>query len=156
MKEQISAFMDDELDTQSSAHLLTALEGDTKLHECWTMYHLIGDGMRDAPQFSAGFQQRLMQRLEQEPTVLAPPRKTVFRPPLILSAAASVAAVLFVGWMVLQQQTAPKSALPTMAENAVSAESVDSYLLAHHDFAPENGMQTAYYMRPTAYQGNDR
>jgi len=153
MKDQISALMDDELDTAASAHLFTALNADDKLGECWALYHMIGDSMRGDPQLSPGFQKRVMRQLEQEPAVLAP-RKISYKPSFMLSAAASVAAVLFVGWMVMQQQTQSTPTAPTLAQNNVSAESVQPYLLAHHEQSPENGMQTAYYLRPAAYSAN--
>lgn len=152
MKDQISALMDDELDTATSSHLFAALNADDKLSECWALYHAIGDSMRGDPQFTPDFQKRLMRRLAQEPTVLAP-RKPSYKPSFMLSAAASVAAVLFVGWMVLQQQAQSIPAAPSLAQNNVSAESVQSYLLAHHEQSPENVMQTAY-MRPVAYSGS--
>jgi len=95
-----------------------------------------------------------MQRLENEPTVLAPRRKS-YKPPLMLSAAASVAAVAFVGWIALQQQTqAPTPAAPVLAQNNISPESVKSYLLAHQELSPENNMHAAYYVHPVAYAGN--
>lgn len=157
MKDQISALMDNELDVESSGHLFTALNADSKLGESWALYHMIGDSMRGAPQFSPDFQQRLMRRLEQEPAILAPRRKPIFKPSFTLSAAASVAAVLFVGWMAVQQQARHPADAPvpaTVARNNVSPESVNSYLLAHHELSLDNGMQASYYVRPVAYAGN--
>jgi sigma-E factor negative regulatory protein RseA len=157
MKDQISALMDDELDVGSSPHLFKALDSDDKLRECWSTYHLIGDSMRGAMHLSPDFHQRLMQQIEAEPTVLAPRRKTVMSPSFIMSAAASVAAVMFVGWMVLQQQVqspAQEMNASTLAQNNVSPESVNAYLLAHHELSPESSMQTAYYARPVAYTEN--
>ena len=43
MKEQISALMDDELDTDSLDHLFRAVKSDKDLGACWAHYHLIGD-----------------------------------------------------------------------------------------------------------------
>jgi sigma-E factor negative regulatory protein RseA len=59
--------------------------------------------------------------------------------------------------MVLQQQVqspAQEISAATIAQNNVSPESVNSYLLAHHELSPESGMQTAYYARPVAYTEN--
>lgn len=154
MKDQISALMDDELDSAASEHLFEAMKKDSEFYECWSTYHLIGDSLRGTPQFSSDFHQRLMQRIEAEPTVLAPkPRMTVKRAHL-MSVAASVAAVMFVGWMVLQQQTQqPAQDLnpATVAQSKVPPETFNSYLLAHQELAPENGMQTVYYVRPVTY-----
>lgn len=156
MKEQISALMDDELELESSAHLFTALKKNNELYECWSTYHLVGDAMRGASGFGPDFQRRLMQRLEAEPVVLAPRRKIAVKPSHFMSAAASVAAVMFVGWMVMQQTQVPTQDIPavSVAQNNVSPESVNSYLLAHQELSPESAMQTAYYIRPVAYAGN--
>src|SRR5665647_1916046 len=106
MKDQISALMDDELDLDDSAHLLTAIKSDGELGHCWSNYHLIGDAMRGTGMFKPDFSQRLMQKLEAEPTVVAPrSKRKLAQRPVLWSAAASVAAVMFVGWMVLQQQS---------------------------------------------------
>lgn len=156
MKDQVSALMDDELDREAAEHLFAVLKSDSKLCECWSTYHLIGDSLRGARQFSPDFQPRLMQRLEGEPAVLAPRRKRAVKRSFIMSAAASVAAVTFVGWMVQQYTHSLSEVLnpPTVAQNTVSPESVNSYLLAHQELSPESGMQTAYYVRPVVYTGN--
>lgn len=154
MKDQISALMDDELDVEASEHLFEAMKKDGEFYECWSTYHLIGDSLRGTSQFSPDFHQRLMQRIDAEPTVLAPKRKMGFKRAHLMSVAASVAAVMFVGWMVLQQQTqhpAQDLSPASVAQSNVSPESVNSYLLAHQELAPDNGMQTAYYVRPVTY-----
>lgn len=157
MKEQISALMDDEFDTEAAEHLIQALHSDEALGECWATYHLIGDSLRGSTGMHPDFEQRLLQRLEAEPTVLAPRPRFKPKPTFVWSAAASVAAVMFVGWVAMQAQ-APSSrndiAAASLAQNNVSPESVNSYLLAHHELSPESGMQTAYYVRPVAYAGN--
>lgn len=149
MKDQISALMDDELDLDDSAHLFTALKCDEELSHCWFSYHLIGDAMRGTGMFKPDFSQRLMRKLEAEPTVLAPrsKRKLVQRP-VLWSAAASVAAVMFVGWMVLQQQSHSGADVTTqeIAQNVPS-----EYLLAHQALSPSS---SAYYIQPAAYTEN--
>ena len=105
MKDQISALMDDELALDSSEQVFAAAKTDGELSKCWATYHLIGDAMRGNPVFKPDFEQRLMQKLESEPTVLAPRiKKSFIKTPAVWSIAASIAAVMFVGWMVLQQQ----------------------------------------------------
>jgi sigma-E factor negative regulatory protein RseA len=154
MKDQISALMDDDLDVESSEHLFEAMGKKGEHYECWSTYHLIGDAMRGNPQFSTGFHERLMQRIGSEPAVLAPKRKLTFNRTHFMSLAASVAAVMFVGWMVLQQQTqAPAQDLPAaaVAQNGVSPESMNAYLLAHQELSPESGMQSSNYVRPVTY-----
>jgi len=158
MKDQISALMDDELDVESSEHLFKALASNHELDACWSTYHLVGDVMRGETLLRPDFQARLMQRLESEPTVLSPKRRILPKPSFVLSAAASLAAVLFVGWMVmLQQIQSPLESLEqpaAIAQNNVSPESMNEYLLAHHELSPEGGMQPAYYVRSVAYEAS--
>ena len=159
MKEQISALMDDELDLETHGHVLKALHADGEAAAHWATYHVIGDAMRGNAPLSADFQQRLMARIDAEPTVLAPRARTMMKSSRIWSAAASFAAVALVGWVVLQQQVADApmpAATAVMAEaesevNNVSADSVNAYLLAHHERSADSSIQTAYYVRPVAY-----
>jgi sigma-E factor negative regulatory protein RseA len=160
MKEQISALMDDELDVTTSQHLFTALKSDSKLGECWSDYHLIGDVMRGSHGcLSPGFSERLMQKLEQEPTVLAPRNllQRVAKPSFMLSAGSAVAAVAFVGWVVWSQphmQFPDQAFNNTVAQNSVSPEAMNSYLLAHQEFSPSGDMQTASYVSSASGNGN--
>lgn len=156
MKEQISALMDDELPPDGSSHVLAALHADGQMAATWASYHMIGDALRGNLALSPGFQQRLMDRLEVEPTVLAPRHPVAVKPSYLWSAAASFAAVALVGWVVLQQhadsgQDALAPAVVAEATANVSAESVNTYLLAHHERAADSSIQTAYYVRPVAY-----
>lgn len=153
MKDQISALMDDELDVEDSDHLFDAMKKNSDLYACWSTYHVIGDALRGEHHVSMGFEQRLMQRLDAEPVVLAPKRRLAVKRTHVMSLAASVAAVMFVGWMVLQQQAqSPAQSLgaATVAQNSVSPEAVNSYLLAHQEFSPESGF------RPVIYSESDR
>lgn len=157
MKAQISALIDDESDADAAAHLFAALKGDGELAKCWSTYHLIGDVMRGEPPLRPDFPQRLMQQLEAEPTVLAPKsHQARHTPSFWMSVAASVAAVMFVGWMALQQQARSPSAdgVSTVAQNDVSPESVNSYLLAHQKTFAGSGMQSSYYIRPVVLSEN--
>lgn len=146
MKDKISAMMDDELELDGYEYLLSAAKSDGELNECWSTYHLIGDVMRGNPTFNSDVKEKLMARLDAEPTVLAPKASKVFyKKPALMSVAASVAAVMFVGWMVLHQQVGSNANPPAveMAQN-IPAE----YLLAHQSAAPGN---TAYFIQPAAY-----
>lgn len=155
MKEQISALMDGELDVSANPHLLTALKNDRTLDESWAAYHLIGDVMRGDPAFNAGLGKRIMAQLEQEPTVLAPRRTPLLKraPSFVWSASSAVAAVAFVGWMVWSQQhiSSPASLSPAVAQNNVSPEAINPYLLAHQEFASGGDIQAASYVRQVAY-----
>ena len=146
MKDQISALIDNELSLDGADHLYTALKSGGELSECWSTYHLIGDVMRGSPVFKSDFNQRLMSKLEYEPAILAPRnRKPLHKTSAVWSVAASVAAVMFVGWMVLHQQVqSGADASPVEIAKNVPSE----YLLAHQSYAPSN---SAYYIQPAAY-----
>lgn len=159
MKEKISALIDDELDLESSKYLFTALKTDTQLGECWSAYHLIGDTMRGNCFLIRGFHDRLMQKLEQEPTVLAPrnglPRMS--KPSsFLLSTGSAAAAVAFVGWMVWSQysQSPDQVLTPSMALNNAPPQAMNSYLLAHQEFSVGGGLQSASYIRTVALTGD--
>jgi sigma-E factor negative regulatory protein RseA len=155
MKEQLSALMDGELDMDASPHLYAALRKSGEAAECWSTYHLIGDVMRGDLPLQAGLQARIMQRLEAEPVVLAPRRRLrEMLPGYAVPMAASAAAVAFVGWMVWQAQGVamqPNLAQPSIAQNTISPEALNSYMLAHQEYAPINGMQRAYAVKQVTY-----
>lgn len=146
MKDQISALVDDELSLDSSEHLLTAVKTGGESAECWAMYHLIGDTMRGNPVFKMDFQQRVMSQIKDEAFILVPGVKKPFiKTPAVWSMAASVAAVMFVGWMVMQQQAQQGTDITPLeiAQNLPS-----EYWLAHQASAPSSA---AYYIQPAGY-----
>jgi sigma-E factor negative regulatory protein RseA len=186
MKDQLSALMDGEFDIESAEHLITSAKSGGELKSCWAHYHLIGDALRGdvgrgGIQMSHDFSHRVMSALESEPTVLlpnldalqpnihAPSRassKQAFykKSTQFWSVAASVAAVMFVGVMVLQQQisqpteptavqVAQQEVLKQQAAEQLTpveiAQSVPTeYLQAHHAAAPSAG---AYYIQTASY-----
>lgn len=122
MKEQISALVDGELSQEACATLLNRCKLDEALRADWATYQLIGDAMRETNMLSKGFEQRVMAAIDAEPTVLAPHSQTFSKTTQpstsenqsnrwYLSMAASVAAVFFVGLIVLQGQ-APSQVSP--------------------------------------------
>ncbi|MES2501240.1 MAG: sigma-E factor negative regulatory protein [Pseudomonadota bacterium] len=149
MKDQLSALIDGEFDVENAEHLIRSVKSGGELQECWQHYHLIGDAMRNEMVLSQNFSARVLSALGDEPTVLAPTpvlkqtlsRTSFFKTNQFWSVAASVAAVMFVGVMVLQQQL-------TSAEDSAPIEIAQSmpleYLEAHHAAAP-NG--AAYYIQ---------
>ena len=157
MKDQLSALMDGEFDTESSEHLITSVKSGGELKSCWTHYHLIGDAMRGEVYMSRDFSHRVMNALEAEPTLLATygqnqvqisSKQSSYKTPKFWSVAASVAAVMFVGVMVLQQQANQSEALAPV-EIALSVPT--EYLQAHQAAAPSNAayyIQTANYTEP--------
>jgi len=157
MNEKLSAWMDGELERGQAGQLSAQLKRDADLRRSWDCYHLIGDALRgvQGPDLCA----RICARIEVEPTVLAPQRRKAAEKlrRIALSAAASVAAVAFVGWMALpglQQGSAQLAAVPPgeIRPAAVPAgEGAKDYLLAHQRYSPSSAMQgVAPYVRTVA------
>ncbi len=167
MSEQISALMDDEIAHEDAARLITSLHSNRQAAEAWSEYHLIGDVMRNNVMFSKDFKHNLMQKLEMEPTVLAPKaaqqntqKQAEFKEklPVKWSIAASFAAVMVVGWMALQQQTAALGPAMQMAQSEIQELSTqvelsdqvipEEYLYAHQATAPST---SSYYIQSVSY-----
>ena len=100
MKTKISALVDGELESHELDDVIDALGRDDASRETWRLYHLISDALRDTSRRPAGFSVRFAEMLAAEPTVLAPGRLPAERGRwVVLSAAASLAAVALVGWL---------------------------------------------------------
>lgn len=158
MKDQISALMDGELDVETSDHLFTALKSSEDYAASWATYHLIGDAMRGNVDLPLDFHKRVMARINEEPTALAPKRRPAESKVMqLMSVAASVVAVLFVGLMVFKQMQPPMQdvATATVAQTGNFPASMNDYLLAHQEWAPESGLPT-HYARPVAYPESER
>jgi sigma-E factor negative regulatory protein RseA len=157
MKEKLSAIIDGELEGDVHAHL-NRLRSDPELRAAWDTYHLIGDALRGhaCPEIAS----RVISRLREEPTVLAPPRarsavKRLGR--YGMYAAASAAAVAIVAWTAFpawhEQQPGGGSIATTEvpSENLVVSEEVENYLLAHQPYSHVSAMQgVAPYVRSVA------
>jgi sigma-E factor negative regulatory protein RseA len=156
MKEKISALMDGELDERAAGGAIDALRREGEALECWRVYHLISDGMRDTRLLSEGFTTRLSERLAAEATVLAPaslPGKTPVQR-FAFAAAASLAAVALVGWLAFAPQpevAAPVAQLRPAITPMVTVplpNAANDYLLAHQGFSPRVSLQgMAPYVR---------
>jgi len=70
MKEKLSALIDGELEGEGLHAHLGRLRTDPELQKAWDTYHLIGDALRG--QISPAIADRVVARLREEPTVLAP------------------------------------------------------------------------------------
>lgn len=154
MNEKISEFMDGEVNDAEAKRLMSVFQRTEAQHE-WHAYHLIGDELRGTTSVSSDFMERFSARLAEEPTVLAPvrfakPRARTFA----LSAAASVAAVGFVVWAVMQSgsENANTAMLAANAPQAeLSSANVNSYLQAHQEYSHSVALQGANpYMRAVA------
>ncbi len=118
MNEQLSALIDNEIELADAAYVINSLNSNQQAIEAWKHYHMIGHVMRGESQLSVQFKQRLMDKLEQEPTVLAPhhpfkpaldvahatTQQTAKKTPAVWAIAASVAGVMAVSWALLQTQ----------------------------------------------------
>ncbi len=155
MKDQLSALIDGEFDIESSEHLIASAKSGGELRACWAHYHLIGDAMRGDVYMRSDFSHRVMVALEAEPTILTPNPSSAARSPdkksnhkrptRFWSVAASVAAVMFVGVMVLEQQlNKPEALSPVEIAQSVPTE----YLQAHQAAAPSS---VAYYIQAASY-----
>jgi sigma-E factor negative regulatory protein RseA len=151
MKQQISQLMDGELDDRAGADAIAACGRGGEALETWRAYHLISDAMRDSRVLSSGFSARFAERLQAEPTVLAPQRtRAESRTWFALSAAASFAAVALVGWLAFapqqdrpsQQMAQVQAVQPQEAQHAmVPPSTANDYLLAHQGFSPRVSFQ---------------
>ena len=156
--DKISALMDGELDDRQAREQLVRLKQDEELVASWHTFHIIGDALRGEPVLSQGFNRRVADRLNGEPTVLSPQRPAVKRfTTYALSAAASVSAVALVGWIAfVSNPFAPQTelakapaatALPAVTNPADQLASVPSdgkmneYLMAHQGFSPSTSIQ---------------
>jgi sigma-E factor negative regulatory protein RseA len=158
MNDKISALMDGELDEKSAAEMIDWLGRDGDALRVWRAYHLISDAMRDGCLLSDGFAARVAARLSAEPALLVPARlQAEPRKWLVLSAAASVAAVSLVGWLAFAPQreapppqVAQASATPLKKQPAIVPlpSGTNDYLLAHQGFSPRASLQgMAPYVR---------
>ncbi len=144
MKEQISALMDDDLALEDAEYLMTALKANGEAAKSWAAYHLIGDVIRGNKVLRHDMTASIMQEIAKQPTVLAPKSRLAKNKQVVWSVAASVAAVFFVGLVVLHQQSQEASVAPIEIAQAVPAE----YLRAHQSMSASNA---AYFIQPVAF-----
>ena len=144
MKEQISALMDDDLVLEDAEYLMTALKANGEVAKSWATYHLIGDVIRGNKVLRHDMTASIMQEIAKQPTVLVPKSRLAKNKQVVWSVAASVAAVFFVGLVLLHQQSQEASVAPIEIAQAVPAE----YLRAHQSMSPSNA---AYFIQPAAF-----
>jgi negative regulator of sigma E activity len=107
MKENLSAFMDGELDHSQSVQLIRQLAKDKELRGHWQRYHSYGSVLRNemTPVLSKDFSDRVLQALAKEPVQLSPVESSGRRRLLGPVAGLAVAASL-VGIAILLQKPA--------------------------------------------------
>lgn len=175
--EQLSHLMDGEIEDE--AKLLAAMKQDAGLSARWERYHLIRDVMGNhlPEQFSSNLADRVSAQLDDEPTILAPPRRRLFSREAIVKPAAGFAiaatiatvAVMSVQTTQLAQQQSyevatvkvqpqPRHKVANLAQASLLAErkqhirAVDSklsgYLVKHNEYSVSARMQGVLpYMR---------
>lgn len=147
MKQEISALMDGELFEDEAEALLGKLKRQPDANRNWELYHLIGDVLRQPEHIRCGFTQSFHQRLQEEPTILAPRHHSPQRiKHYALSAAASVMALALVAWLSTQIGSEPVVQMATVQQqNAIhpATYQVDDYLMAHQEFSSSADVQGA-------------
>jgi sigma-E factor negative regulatory protein RseA len=145
-------------------NLFDRVKRDSDTHRDWEVYHLIGDVLRQPEHIHCGLSAKVRERMQDEPTVLAPRGRAVKQKmrTFVLSATASLAAIGVVAWMSMQigHETAPRMA---MQQNGLRPASVqikpgaNDYLMAHQEFSPSTDMNGgAYYIRTVSYSIDEK
>lgn len=161
MKQQLSALMDGELCDDEADALLNSIRKDEDSQFDWQTFHLIGDVMRQPEHLPRDIDQSFFDRLAAEPTILAPqPRRYSRMQYFAMSAVASIMAMAFLAWFAMHidsrpdprmQQLARESLLSTPVAASVDTDSIDDYLLAHHEYSPSTELRGASsYIRTVA------
>lgn len=187
MQEKISALMDGELDADDASAVIEQFKNAEELRERWLAYHLISDALGQSEIKPFDITRRVNARLAAEPAVSIVSSATLPHPgprrrPAAYAAAASIAAAVVGGWIILQStqeadslrqnladnKTSPSTsaatvapvatypAIPTQASIAASApEQINDYLLAHRQFSPSSAMHGAVPFMRTAAEARD-
>lgn len=132
----LSMYMDGELPVEQRDRLLQSLKSDAASRDDWLVFHCIGDALRseDAVPLTDGFGSRFKAHLADEPFLFVPEVSKAFavqrftavqRWRLPVAAAASVAAVVTAGLLVLPQRDAGQTAsAPVQAPVAAVASPI--------------------------------
>jgi len=123
MTQDLSSLMDGELSADEAHRAIAACSASEEQKQTWYLYHCIGDALRGQSPRRVEMPGEVFESLRQEPTVLAPRRRsqaTMAR--IAMAAAASVATVGVVGWLGTQGGASVPSAGPVVAkEGSASA-----------------------------------
>jgi sigma-E factor negative regulatory protein RseA len=149
MKQEISALMDGEMFEDQADAFLDKVKRHPEMQQDWDNYHLIGDALRQPDHICKSFGKSFHERLQAEPTVIAPYKRTTQKVRnFALSAVASVMALALVAWLSLQvgSEPAPQiAATQVQQNNAVRPASTQAndYLMAHQEFSPSAEVHVA-------------
>lgn len=158
--------MDGELCGEEADILLAKIKSHPQAQQEWLTYHLIGDALRQPEFIPENISATFLERLRAEPTVLAPHSQRATKTGLYgMSAAASIMAMAFLAWFslsidnvpVFQQAKKSPDAVRTdifpIATNFPVNDSMDDYLLAHHEFSPSTDVRGASsYIRTVTFK----
>ncbi|MDP1635013.1 MAG: sigma-E factor negative regulatory protein, partial [Gallionellaceae bacterium] len=72
MKQDISALMDGEMHEEQADAFVDKLKRHPSARQDWSDYHLIGDVLRQPDHVCRSFEKAFHDRLQSEPTVIAP------------------------------------------------------------------------------------
>jgi len=161
-RDQISRLMDGDLDDAEAETALRELRHRDGV-AVWVCYHVIGDALRRTGAPTPGFAARFRARLETEPTMIAPMPRQIHRLPLAWAIAATVAAVMVVGWAAIGTLDPQPTALARAREAAAvrgpqgTPQPVSpDYLLAHQEYSPTTQIQgVGPYFRSVSSGGAD-
>lgn len=178
-REGLSSLIDNALEPEALRQGLEGLVGDEALRGAWTRYHLIGDALRGEPvrvEYQA-IAARVAARLREEPTLLAPPRRSASRARRVgaavvyaLAASAALIAVLALPPMLEDRSTPgvqlaaqpPAPAVRSFSEAPIRwsegrpalEQKLTRYLVNHQEYAPASGMKGVLpYATLVGYEG---
>jgi len=147
MKQEISVLMDGEMFEDEAEAFFDRLKRHPEAHKEWATYHLIGDALRQPDHIHRDISPSFHDRLQAEPTILAPHGRNPQRiKHYALSAVASVMALALVAWMSMQISNEPTSQIASIQQNnAIRPASfqANDYLMAHQEFSPSADVQGA-------------
>ena len=163
MKQEISALMDGELFDDDAEAILDKLKRNPDTHDEWRTYHLISDVLRQPDQVHVNISSAVRERLQAEPTILAPHSRVSHNAKwFALSAVASVMALMLVAWLSVQIGSEAIPQIAMQQSNAVHSASLpanglDDYLMAHQEFSPSVGVYgMTSYVHTVAHQQADK
>ena len=101
MTQEISSLMDGELEAHEAERAIRGCCANSEAAQKWQEYHLISDVLRGGRPHPSGCAQRVRKALENEPAIVARPRRVIDTTfgRVALAAAASVATIGVVGWI---------------------------------------------------------